>query len=344
MTLLAAGLPRTAFRVDGVDVSAKALDKAQRAVYGSGSFRGNIGEDVIRFFEITPHGHQVTKPVTRQVTFHLDNLVSPGSLAGLGPYAIIFCRNLLIYLTPEARRQVFLRLDSLLMPGGLLFAGHTETLFWHQQGYLPLQWDRGFALAKPASPPSQKVKTTAAAYKLSPPSGTRHQEIKPQAKPAPSSRGKTIAASEPAATEKKQPVKPVKKDAGLIEPFIDEQIQEARRLADQGDMDGAMQRCESYARTVGPAAETYCLMGIIHMARQDMSRAEDCFLKALYLDPGHYESLVHTSLIYRQKGDEQKAALYRERAERKADTRGKNMGTSNTFSTKEDKKGRIRTN
>jgi len=344
MTLLAAGLQQAAFSVDGVDVSAKALDKARRAVYGSGSFRGNIGEEFVRFFEITSHGHQVAKKVVRQVTFHLDNLVSPGSLAGLGPYAIIFCRNLLIYLTLEARRQVFLRLDSLLMPGGLLFAGHTETLFWHQQGYLPVQWDRAFALTKPALPRSLKMKTTATAQKSPPLSGHRHKEIPSPLEPAPAFRGIKSAAPSPAAVEREQPPRPVKKDAGPIEPFIDEQIQEARRLADQGDMDRAVKLCEAYERTAGPAAETYCLMGIIHMARQDMSRAEDCFLKALYLDPGHYESLVHASLIYRQKGDERKAALYRERAERKAGTRGKNRETSNTFSTKEDKKGGIRTN
>jgi chemotaxis protein methyltransferase WspC len=74
-------------------------------------------------------------------------------------------------------------------------------------------------------------------------------------------------------------------------------------------------------------------MGIIHMARQDMNGAEDCFRKALYLDPGHYESLVHVSLIYRQKGDERKAALYRERAERKAGRKGKIMESSPTLST-----------
>jgi chemotaxis protein methyltransferase WspC len=44
--------------------------------------------------------------------------------------------------------------------------------------------------------------------------------------------------------------------------------------------------------------------------------AEACFHKALYLDPGHYESLIHLGLLYQQKGDKRKAALYRERAQR----------------------------
>lgn len=99
---------------------------------------------------------------------------------------------------------------------------------------------------------------------------------------------------------------------------MDAQIQEARRLADAGDTAGAARLCREYTRKFGPAAETYCLMGILSMAGQDLNGAEECFLKALYLDPNHYESLVHISLIYRQKGKETRAALYRERAERKA--------------------------
>jgi chemotaxis protein methyltransferase WspC len=344
MSLLAAGLPPASFSVDGVDVSTRALDKARRACYGSSSFRGNIGEDFVRFFEITPHGRQVTQQVVRQVTFHLDNLVLPGSLAGRGPYAVIFCRNLLIYLTTEARRQVFLRLDGLLLPGGLLFSGHTETIFWHQQGYLPLKWDRAFALTKPALPLSSRTTTTAKTLKMPTLTGARRKEIKIPTGRAPESHEKTFMAPSLASVESEQPVKPLQTDAGPIKPFIDEQLQEARRLADQGDMDGAVRLCEEYARKVGPAAETYCLMGIISMARQDMSHAEDYFLKALYLDPGHYESLVHTSLIYREKGDDRKAALYRERAERKADMQGKNMEVSKTSSTKEKKNGKLRTN
>jgi len=63
------------------------------------------------------------------------------------------------------------------------------------------------------------------------------------------------------------------------------------------------------------------------MAEQDSNGAEDYFLKALYLDPGHYESLVHISLICRQKGNEKKAALYRERALRTAGNKGGSHGS-----------------
>ena len=41
MALLDAGLPANRFRVDAIDISARALAQAERAVYGKNSFRGN---------------------------------------------------------------------------------------------------------------------------------------------------------------------------------------------------------------------------------------------------------------------------------------------------------------
>lgn len=321
MTLLAAGLPPSSFTVDGVDVSALALEKARLACYSKSSFRGNIGEDVSRFFETTPSGRNVADSVVRRVSFHLDNLALPGSLAGRGPYAVIFCRNLLIYMTPEARLRIFDRMDRLLIPGGLLFTGHTETNFWHQRGYLPLPWDRAFALTKPASAASRATVTTGAPAKPTSPESRQKETavlstdaIVKKKTPIRPDTGPPKAPFE----ERQQPAKPEAANADFKILPIDAQIQEARRLADAGDMAGAARLCREYTRKFGPAAEAYCLMGILSMAGQDVNGAEECFLKALYLDPGHYESLVHISLIYRQKGKESKAALYRERAERKA--------------------------
>jgi len=304
-----------------VDASALALEKARRACYLKSSFRGNIGEDVARFFETTPSGSKVTDAVVRRVAFHLDNLALPGSLAGQGPYAIIFCRNLLIYMTPEARLRIFDRMDRLLIPGGLLFTGHTETNFWHQRGYLPLPWDRAFALTKPApaalratvtagipeKPTSSENKRRETAFLSTNASVKKKTPIRPAAGP-----------SKAPFEEQRKPEKIGAANTDFNIPSTDRQIQEARRLADAGDTAGAARLCREYTRKFGPAAEAYCLMGILSMAAQDVNGAEEYFLKALYLDPGHYESLVHISLIYRQKGKEGKAALYRERAERKA--------------------------
>lgn len=320
MTLLNTGLPPSAFRVDGVDISSWALGKARLACYGKSAFRSAIGTDVAGFFEETPSGQKLSQQVVRQVFFHLDNLVAKNSLAGLGPFSVIFCRNLLIYLHTDARRQVFERLDSLLLPGGLLFTGHTETSFWHRQGYVPIQWDRAFALTKPASLTAPETVKTGKIFSSASFSKLIQSRNETPTGFKPVGVGKQKDCTKPTETNLKQHNKPVKELSDQCQLSAEQQCREARCLADRGDMDGALSLCRDYTRKIGPNAEIYSLLGIIEMARRDMDSALDYFLKALYLDPGHYESLVHISLIYRQKGNESKALLYRERAERNAET------------------------
>jgi chemotaxis protein methyltransferase WspC len=329
MTLLNAGLQPSAFRVDGVDISSQALDKARLAWYGKSAFRGNIRTDIAGFFEETPSGQKIVQQVVRQVFFHLDNLVSKNSLIGLGPFSVIFCRNLLIYLHTDARRQVFEKLDSLLLPGGLLFTGHTETNFWHRQGYIPIQWDRAFALTKPDSLKSpETVKAGNFFSSAFFPKPIQIQNENPTGFNKPAEIGKQQDRTDSAQTHVKHQKKPAKERSDQYQLLPNQQYIEARCLADRGDMDGALSLCRDYTRKIGPNADIYSLLGIIEMSRRNIESAEDNFLKALYLDPGHYESLVHISLIYRQKGNEQKALLYRERAERNAEMMNKELKES----------------
>jgi chemotaxis protein methyltransferase WspC len=90
---------------------------------------------------------------------------------------------------------------------------------------------------------------------------------------------------------------------------------EALLLADRGRFDEAAALCGRYLQEQPPHADVYCLLGLIHEAAQRSGEAEKCYLKALYLGPDHFETLIHLSLLYRQQGDSRKAALYRRRAE-----------------------------
>ncbi|MBN1664468.1 MAG: hypothetical protein JW943_12785 [Deltaproteobacteria bacterium] len=312
MTLLGAGIPPGLFSVDAVDISVKSLKAARRAAYGRSAFRETISESNAPYFLDTEHGRQVADHVVRQVNFRQDNLASPQCLAGCGPYHIIFCRNFLIYLTAEVRKRVFRQMDRLLLPGGVLFSGHSETLFWQQNGYIPIRHDRAFALFKPdAAAPSP----VPAVHQQPPPaSRIRHPRLV-QSPPKGDEAGPEAWNSgidlSPKAAEK---------ETGERETSADPMLREARLLADQGDLEKAMRLCREFEKKAGPAAGTYSLMGLIHEAANDLSRAEGCFLKALYLDPGHYESLVHVSLLLEKRGDKRNAALYRERGQRNRGT------------------------
>ncbi len=55
--------------------------------------------------------------------------LSSSSYRGCGRFDLVFCRNVLIYFSPETRREVVRRLVSEhLAPGGYLLLGHAETV------------------------------------------------------------------------------------------------------------------------------------------------------------------------------------------------------------------------
>jgi chemotaxis protein methyltransferase CheR len=56
------------------------------------------------------------------------NLLSTERFAVLGDCDVIFCRNVLMYLSAEARQQIVEAFYDTLRPGGYLLLGHSESL------------------------------------------------------------------------------------------------------------------------------------------------------------------------------------------------------------------------
>ena len=66
--------------------------------------------------------------IRRRVAFQEGNLFDPLLLRGEKPFDLVLCRNLFIYLVPDARRRGLDALARLVRPGGLLAVGHAEPL------------------------------------------------------------------------------------------------------------------------------------------------------------------------------------------------------------------------
>jgi chemotaxis protein methyltransferase WspC len=92
---------------------------------------------------------------------------------------------------------------------------------------------------------------------------------------------------------------------------------QARREADAGSLDKALQSCQAHLVVAKPSAPAYGLLGIIYRARQERPKAIDCFRRALYLDPQYEEALLHLLLLYQEEGNEPAALRLRRRLERK---------------------------
>ncbi len=121
--------PAFAASVWGIDLNPEALRKAERGVYGTWSLRETPKSLQERWFEKQGRDFHLARAIRDAVRFAPYNLC--GAAAPPLPSAsfdVIFCRNVLMYFTPEHAAQAVAQLARLLCPGGFLFLGHAETL------------------------------------------------------------------------------------------------------------------------------------------------------------------------------------------------------------------------
>jgi chemotaxis protein methyltransferase WspC len=87
-------------------------------------------------------------------------------------------------------------------------------------------------------------------------------------------------------------------------------------LADQGELQQALQLCEQVLTNNAADLQAHFLEGLIYQALRDNQRAEECFNKTLYLDPNHHEALFYLAFIKEDQGEHTLARRLRERIKR----------------------------
>lgn len=114
-------------QIYGTDISPEAVARAERGVYNDLEIRRGLSQKHLgAYFLKDRGGWRVNDTLRRRCRFEVRNLLKP--FAGVGSFDVIFCRNVAIYFTPEARRSLFLRLGQSLNRGGWLFTGSGESL------------------------------------------------------------------------------------------------------------------------------------------------------------------------------------------------------------------------
>lgn len=112
-----------------MDVNVAALERARRGRFSAWSVRDTERECLKRWFERAGDDFVIADLIRRSVRFAEGNLMLENAeLLGRQSYDVIFCRNVLMYFTPENARRVVERLARALVPGGYLFLGSAETL------------------------------------------------------------------------------------------------------------------------------------------------------------------------------------------------------------------------
>lgn len=263
------------------DRNARAIATARAGRYPASALGPGVPDWARPSFAREGDHVRVTGPTLSAIDYRHANVLELPPAASRR-YDVIFCRNLLIYLDAASRRVLLAWLAQSLAADGRLFLGHAECGSAVERAFAGVEAPRAFA------------------YSLRPaPVGAPPPVRPPPAPPRPAVEVLTRAAG-------------VDREPARSAPSLDE----ARALADRGELRPAVAAARAVLETTGPSPAVLELLGSVHLALGDVGQAHDCFFRAVYLDPNHEPSLLQLALICDRLGDTAQASRYRRRAGR----------------------------
>ena len=139
--------------VIGVDANAAMLRRAADGRYSAWSLRETADGPRRRWFRPVDDEYSVAGEIRSLVRFRQHNVAGDDVELWLPQYDVIFCRNLLMYLTGSVAADLVRRMTAALLPGGYLFLGHTDSLGNAPAGLEARYSHRTFYYRRVADPP-----------------------------------------------------------------------------------------------------------------------------------------------------------------------------------------------
>jgi chemotaxis protein methyltransferase CheR len=131
LSKLMAGLEKWDIEILATDLNSKSLQKASEGIYGEWSFRGTPPLIRNAYFEpVEEDRWAISSDIRKMVSFARLNLMGdsfPRPSNSTNGFDVIFCRNVLMYFTPEGMRKVIRQLYRSLASDGYLIVSPTET-------------------------------------------------------------------------------------------------------------------------------------------------------------------------------------------------------------------------
>ena len=324
--------------VEGIDLNPKAIERAQRARYTAWSLR-ETSEDVRRhWFRALGREYEIAPSVKGSVRFRQGNLATTDYVEH--DWDVVFCRNVLMYFSPEKMRDVIARLTRGLAPGGYLFLGHAETLRGLSHGYHLCHTHNTFYYRKklahelglrpregsfdtPAAAPFERttpldadwapdnwldtIKRTAdriQALADGPPKSTPS----PLAAPAPAGRQQHVRALELLGHERfTDALTELGESSTEGAADTDTLLLRAVLLTHSGQLDAAENTCRRLLELDELSAGAHYLLALCQERKGLLPAALEHDQTAIYLDPTLAMPRLHLGLIARRSGDRQTA-------------------------------------
>ncbi len=316
----------------GVDVNPAALERARLARYTDWSLRETSDDLRRRWFQAVGREHTLDPSIRGAVRFEERNLMDEDrDLWAREAYDAIFCRNVIMYFTPERAREVVGRMARALAPGGHLFLGHAETLrgvsqdfhLCHTHGIFYYQRreaePRRVATPAPAPPRAEVADLFAGATEMPWIETVRRSTeriralsaARPTATPSPASGGATARFG----TDVHRAIELLESErfADALE-CLDGLPQDTRcdpdllllravLLTHSGQLDAAEAVCAQLRGIDELSAGAHYLLALCREGAGDRESAVENDQVAAYLDPGFAMPRLHLGLLARRAGD-----------------------------------------
>jgi len=128
MQLLNEGLKDWNIQIFGTDFSSKVVERARTGIYQQLEVnRGLPAAMLLKYFRRSGLEWQVSEPVRKMARFETIDLRN--SMRTLGPFDLVFCRNVMIYFDSKTKFNIMKELHSTMFRGGWLLLGTTEAAF-----------------------------------------------------------------------------------------------------------------------------------------------------------------------------------------------------------------------
>ncbi len=128
MLLLGCGLGDWSIQILGTDFSSQVLERARSGKYQQIEVnRGLPAACLVKHFRRAGVDWELSESVRRMVRFEPIDLRQ--SMRALGPFDLVFCRNVMIYFDAETKKSILSEIHGTLFRGGWLLLGGAETAF-----------------------------------------------------------------------------------------------------------------------------------------------------------------------------------------------------------------------
>jgi chemotaxis protein methyltransferase CheR len=129
-------------KIIATDISPTALAIAKEGVYPQLALKRGMGDVHLKqyFKQQADDEWKISDEIKRRIEFRSLNLQASYSM--LGKFDLVFCRNVLIYFSPEFKLDILTRIHGTLNPEGHLFVGASEAVnnlsdFYKMQQFSP---------------------------------------------------------------------------------------------------------------------------------------------------------------------------------------------------------------